>query len=63
MPSIGRRCYELRVGDEAVTWRIFYRLDPDAVVLAGVFAQKSGRTPKRQIDAAKARLTRYAEVN
>lgn len=30
MPTIGARCHELRIIDETVTWRIIYRLDPDA---------------------------------
>ena len=31
MPTIGRRCHELRVEDENRTWRIVYRIDDDAV--------------------------------
>jgi phage-related protein len=41
MPSIGRRCHELRINDEDVTWRIIYRLDEDAVVVLHVFSKKS----------------------
>lgn len=37
MPSIGRRCHELRVVDEDGTWRIMYRTDDDAIVIAEVF--------------------------
>ena len=40
MPAVGPRCHELRVPDEQVTWRIIYRLDPDAVILADAFAKK-----------------------
>ena len=32
MPSIGSRCHELRINDVGVTWRIVYRLDPDAEI-------------------------------
>jgi len=31
MPSIGARCHELRVNDEASTWRLIYRIDSDAI--------------------------------
>jgi phage-related protein len=31
MPAIGRRCHELRIMDENVTWRIFYRVDAEVV--------------------------------
>ena len=46
MPSIGRRCHELRIPDEDVTWRIIYRTDSDAIVIAEVFAKKTGKAPK-----------------
>jgi phage-related protein len=50
MPSIGPRCHELRVRDETRDWRIIYRLDPDAVVIAQVFAKTTRQTPKHVID-------------
>ena len=62
MPSIGRRCHELRISDENVTWRIVYRLDSDAVVIGEVFPKKTGRTPKKVIDVCKRRLKRYDEA-
>jgi len=62
MPSIGRRCHELRIPDEEVSWRIVYRTDSDAIVIAEVFAKKSGKTPKKVIDKCKRRLKRYDEV-
>lgn len=43
MPSVGRRCYELRVHDENRTWRIVYRLDGDAIVIADVFRRRPAR--------------------
>jgi len=42
MPIIGRRCHELRVVDADQTWRIIYRVDADAVVIAEVFSKKDG---------------------
>src|SRR6266545_6374336 len=40
MPSIGTRCHELRVDDpeRRTTWRIMYRIDGDAIVVADISA-------------------------
>jgi len=62
MPTIGKRCHELRIPDEDVTWRIIYRTDFDAIVIAEVFAKKTGKTPKKIIDTCKRRFKRYDEV-
>lgn len=59
MPTIGRRCHELRVVDETATWRIIYRTDPDAIVIAEVFKKKTAQTPKTVIETAKRRLKDY----
>ena len=59
MPTIGRRCHELRINDENVTWRIVYRTDQDAIVILEVFDKKTNQTPKRVIDTCKARLKDY----
>jgi phage-related protein len=62
MPSIGRRCHELRVQDEQSTWRIIYRLDSDAVVIGEVFSKKDQKTPKKVIDSCKRRFKQYDEA-
>ena len=62
IPSIGRRCHELRVRDESANWRVIYRVDADAIVLLEVFAKKTGKTPAAVIRACKARLKRYDEL-
>lgn len=62
MPSIGPRCHELRIRDDARNWRIMYRIDSDAIVIVEVFAKKSGATPKKVIDNCKARLKAYDEI-
>ena len=59
MPSIGRRCHELRVPDDKVSWRIVYRIDADAIVIVEVFSKKTGKTPKSVIEICKARLREY----
>ena len=59
MPTIGARCHELRIRDERQTWRIIYRIDPDAIVLAEVFSKKTGKTPQGTIDVCQQRLKDY----
>ena len=59
MPAVGPRCHELRVNDEDATWRIVYRLEHDAVVVADVFEKKTTRTPQHVIDASRRRLAAY----
>ena len=63
IPSIGRRCHELRIQDDQVTWRIIHRVDPDAIVILEVFSKKTQKTPKRVIDACKRRLRQYDELD
>lgn len=59
MPVIGPRCHELRIPDQDVTWRIIYRVDSDAVIVAEVFAKKTQATPQQVIDVCKKRLRDY----
>ena len=59
MPSVGKRCHELRVPDGKVSWRIIYRIDADAIVIAEVFSKKTGKTPKSVIKTCKTRLREY----
>jgi len=46
------------LNDGQAIWRIVYRIDPDAIVIAGVFRKQSPRTPKAVIEACKHRLKR-----
>ena len=59
MPSIGSRCHELRIDDADTTWRLIDRVDPDAIVIAEVFAKKTEKTPKEVMQACKRRLKEY----
>jgi phage-related protein len=59
MPSIGPRCHELRINDAEASWRIVYRIDPDAIVILEVFSKKSRETPRAVIEACKRRLREY----
>ena len=62
MPSIGPHCHELRIPDAAATWRIVYRIDADAIVLAEVFSKKTRQTPQSVIDNCRRRLRAYDEA-
>jgi len=59
MPAIGKRCHELRIKDENMTWRIVYRLDADAIVIGEVFAKKTQSTPKQIIRICERRFRQY----
>jgi phage-related protein len=58
MPMIGSNCHELRIDDGDVTWRIFYHIDSDAIVILEVFQKKTRAAPKQVIDVAKKGCTR-----
>jgi phage-related protein len=62
MPSVGRRCLELRIRDAMKNWWIMARIDADAVVVAEVFEKKSRTTPRKVIAACKDRLRLYDEI-
>ena len=59
MTTIGKRCHELRIPDEDVTWRIVYRLDSDAILILGVFAKKTERTPASVVESCRRRMRKY----
>jgi phage-related protein len=61
MPSIGSRCYELRVNDGNRTWRIVYHIAEDAIVVLDLFCKKTRDTPKHVIERCKRRLRRYEQ--
>lgn len=61
MPGIGRRVAELRVTDGVgnIEWRVIYRVDDDAVIVAAIFSKKTPATPTQWIETSKARLRRF----
>jgi phage-related protein len=59
MPAIGARCHELRVVDAGKTWRVMYRIDADAILIADVFQKTTAQTPARVIDDCRRRLRLY----
>jgi phage-related protein len=63
MPRIGKRCHELRIVDDRLAWRIMYRIDSDAIVIAEVFSKKSGTTPLEVINTCRRRLKEYDDAS
>ena len=59
MSSVGARCHELRINDVSVKWRLIYRIDADAIVIAEVFGKKSAKTPKTVLGTCRRRLKEY----
>ncbi len=59
MPDIGPRCHELRIDDQHASWRIFYRTDPDAVLILEVLDKKTKKTPPQTIKNCRRRLADY----
>jgi phage-related protein len=59
MPVIGVRVHELRIPDETKTWRIFYHLADDAIVILEVVEKKTQTTPKAVIETCRRRLRLY----
>jgi phage-related protein len=59
MPSVGPRCHELRVGDSQASWRVVYRIDPDAILILEVFSKKTQKTPRKVVEACRKRLKEY----
>jgi phage-related protein len=43
-------------------WRIVYRVDADAIVIAEVFAKKSAKTPAVVLHACRRRLKDYDDA-
>ncbi len=62
MPDIAPGCHELRVNDGGHTWRVIYFLDAAEVVVLGVFAKTTRKTPKRLTDGCGRRLRLHQQV-
>jgi phage-related protein len=62
MPAIGPRVHELRVNDAPKAWRIFYRIDPDDVLVIEWVLKKTQETPMSVIRTCKARLRHYDQT-
>ena len=62
MPSIGARCQELRIADAGKIWRLIYRIDRDAIVIADVFQKTTQQTPARVVADSGRRLRQYDQL-
>jgi phage-related protein len=62
MPTIGRRCHELRIPDRNATWRVVYRIDSDAIVIGEVFVKKSVKIPNNVVDVCRQRFRNYDQA-
>jgi phage-related protein len=59
MPSVGKRCHELRVPDGEKNWRIHYRVETNAILILEVVAKTTRKTPDHVIKACQRRLAIY----
>jgi phage-related protein len=59
MPDIGRGCHELRIVDEARTWRIVYGIEHDAIVILEVFSKTTRATPDAILRVCRKRMAQY----
>ena len=59
MSGIGVGCHELRVRDQNRNWRIIYRIDDDAIVIAEVFNKTTKTTPIGVLANCQRRLRLY----
>lgn len=62
MPTIGNACHELRVNDKNKTWRLFYVLDSDAIVILEVGEKKTRKTSRATIELCQKRLKNYEQA-
>jgi phage-related protein len=59
MKSIGPGVQELRIEDFPVSWRIIFRVDPEAIVVVSLFEKRGRKTRKADIDLARKRFREY----
>lgn len=59
LKTIGERCHELRTSGRGQSWRLVYRVDPDAIIIVEVFRKTSRRTPAHLVDVCRRRLRAF----
>ena len=64
MPTIGKKCHELRIVDHHMdkVWRVVYRIDSDAIIVVEIFAKKTQRIPRSMVNLSKLRLRRCDQL-
>lgn len=59
MPGIGAKVHELRIPDATKTWRIFYHVSAEAIVILAVVEKKTQKTPSEVIATCRRRLRQF----
>ena len=61
LPRIGARCHEIRLADPEIRkhWRIFYRIDREAIVVIHVHDKDEQQLPDRVVALCQRRLREY----
>ena len=62
LPAVGPRCHELHIRDVGGTWRIIYRIDRDAIVIAEVFSKKTPAIPLAIMNVCRKRFREYDDA-
>jgi phage-related protein len=62
MPVIGKGCHELRVTDKNKTWRLYYSIQSEAIVILEVGEKKSQKTSQGTIELCQKRLKSYEKT-
>jgi phage-related protein len=62
MTSVGKGCHELRVNDESKTWRLFYFIDHEAIVILDIGEKKTPKTARNTIERCQKRLKSYEQI-
>lgn len=59
MPSVEKKCHQLRINDKDKTWRILYAVESDAIVILEVFQKKTDSTPDSVMTVSRKRIRMY----
>ncbi len=59
LPRLGPRSHERRIQDAEAAWRLVYRVEADAIVIAAVFSKKTQATPRSVLEVCQRRLRAY----
>ncbi len=62
MPVIGKGCHELRVTDKNKTWRLYYLIESEAIVILDIGEKKTQKTSKGIIELCRKRLKSYEKT-
>jgi phage-related protein len=62
LPVVGRGCHELRVTDKNKTWRLYYSIQSEAIVILDVGEKKTQKASKGTIELCRTRLKSYEKT-